>query len=215
MIAHSHDDDDVLCCCFLGMCKGWKIVSLFRDEKQQSALLLGGSKVCVRKFSLIFFRDSRRESSFLHGVYGWLEAKPGRWSRAIVSFSLLRWESHRVKVLNTKIDVLSRGNITAKSYFSLSVDGKASGVFQFTQKRVLKRIFQIFCVSPAWGFSGSPLFADIAALLVVHDRMWTVEGTMWSEFPEGNEWKFLEEKTEKWQSERQSFWTRWKRDQIL
>lgn len=72
MIAHSHDDD-VLCYTYVvafRMCKGWKIVLLFR-EKRYLPLAAFGAQKCVRncKILKILSRDFP-EFSLLNGIYG-------------------------------------------------------------------------------------------------------------------------------------------------
>lgn len=73
-------------------------------------------------------------------------------------------------MLNQKIDVLSCGNVKQVVGVHL-IESHLEEFFQFARQKA--RVIKDFL--PAWGFSGSPLFADIAALRVVCDR--AAEGT--------------------------------------
>lgn len=91
-------------------------------------LPLLGALECFRNLQLLRF----------HLSTAFTDSKLGSRSRARISF--LPWESRRVKVLNRKIDVLSRGEIN----FQLCT--QIRGVFPIYSKA---RVEKDFFVSPA------------------------------------------------------------------
>lgn len=118
--------------------------------------------------------------------------------------------SYRVKAKQRKVDFLH-------------FHWRPEEFFQFTRKSACWKGFFALVFSPAWGFSGSPLFADIAALLVVCDR--TRSGRTKSrdfswrksrKFSVENRENFLVFEPETWKllncdrSGNFKFWTRWK-----
>lgn len=125
---------------FFRMCKGCKIVSLFRENRYLpvAVLCFFGASRRIWIFENFPFRAFHFSTVFSDGWSCWLRRD------RVLKFhflSALPWESHRVKVLNKKIDVLSRGTITAGKSLCFLHLIEARGVFQFTPQRVLKRIF--------------------------------------------------------------------------
>ena len=174
MIAHSHDDD-VLCCTYVvafRMCKGCKIVLLISGKCYLPVALWGSWSVLenYRKFwnfrSVIFI--SRR---YLR------KARSSLWHDRVLEFHFLSAlclrKSHRVKVLNKKIDVLSCENIE----FSCIWTKPASSFPIYSRARVEKD------------------FCQLEAFLVCHylriSRHFRLCDRAWKFKSKRKKWKFL------------------------